>query len=60
MDLIEYEDILENNVVNHRKIIEDAARAGERDALCNWGTGLLSYDKDSAIKILKESVTMIR
>lgn len=56
MDLIEYEDILENNVVNHRKIIEDAARAGERDALCNWGTGLLSYDKDSAIKILKESV----
>lgn len=44
--------------INHKKIIKEAAEAGERDAMCNMGTGLLSEDKDLAMNILQQAVTL--
>ena len=44
--------------INHKKIIQEAAEAGERDAMCNMGTGLLSEDKDRAKDILQRAVTL--
>ena len=40
VQLIEPEDVHEENQINFKKIIEDAAEAGERDAMNNWASGL--------------------
>lgn len=44
--------------INLKKVIQEAAEAGERDAMCNMGTGLLSEDKERAMDILQSAVTL--
>lgn len=44
-----------NYIVNHKKIIEDAAEAGEPDALNSWGTGLYSSDPQKGLSLQQKA-----
>ena len=57
--LIEKDDVVDGNRIDHKKIIEDAANAGERDALNNWANGVhISGDKEKAVKLWKQAADM--
>ena len=57
--LIEESDVVEGNRIDHKIIIEDAANAGERDALNNWASGVhRSSNKEEAIKLWKQAIEM--
>lgn len=57
--LIEESDINESNVIRHRKIIEEAAKAGERDALNNWASGVHRTGiKEEAIELWKQAADL--
>lgn len=54
--LLEPEDVDEENHLNFKKIIEEAAEAGERDAMNNWATGLHNTgEKEKAIELWKKA-----
>lgn len=54
--MIEKEDVDENGHIKFKKIIEEAAVAGERDAINNWATGLHNTgEKDKAIELWKKA-----
>lgn len=60
-DLISYGDHMDEStsyIVNHKKIIEDAAEAGETDALNNWGTGLYNTDKRRGMELQQRALDM--
>lgn len=44
--------------INHKKIIEDAAKAGESDALNNWGTGLYKTDQVVGMELQQQAFEM--
>lgn len=57
--LLEEADATEDKKLNIKKIIEDAAKAGERDALNNWASGLRRTGrKEKSIKIWKQATEM--
>jgi TPR repeat protein len=57
--LIEESDVADGNRIVHKKIIEDAAKAGERDALNNWASGVhRSGNKEEAVKLWKQAADM--
>ena len=57
--LIEKSDATEDKKLNIKRIIEDAAKAGERDALNNWASGLRrTGKKEESIKIWKQATEM--
>ncbi len=57
--LLEDDDIIDGNKLNFRKIIEDAAKSGERDAINNWASGLHNSDeKENAFELFKKSADL--
>lgn len=44
--------------INHKKIIEDAAKVGEPDALNNWGTGLFKTDKQKGMELQQQAIDL--
>lgn len=57
LQLLNKEDIADGNRILHRKIIEEAAEAGERDAINNWGTGLMNTgEKQKGLVLIKQAV----
>ncbi len=59
LQLLEKEDISEDNHLKGKKIIEDAAKEGERDAIDNWASGLLKTgDKEKGIELLKKAANL--
>lgn len=57
--LIEPEDVNEDNQLLFRKIIEDAAEAGERDAISNWATGLHNIgEKEKAFDLFQKAADL--
>lgn len=57
--IIEPEDRDENNYINLKKIIEDAAEAGERDALNNWATHLNNNgDNEKALVLWQRAANL--
>ena len=55
--LLEKNDITDDNHIKGRRIIEEAALAGERDAMNNWATGLYNTgEKGKAIDLWEKSV----
>ncbi len=57
--LIGPDDVTEGNRINHKKIIEEAAEAGERDAMNNLATGLYNTDeKEKAISLWHKSAAL--
>lgn len=44
--------------INHKKIIVEAANAGESDALNNWGTGLYKTDQVAGMELQQRAVEM--
>lgn len=57
--LYEESDATEDKKLNINKIIEDAAKAGERDALNDWASGLCrTGKKEESIKIWKQAAKM--
>ena len=55
--LLEKNDITDDNHIKGRKIIEEAALAGERDAMNNWATGLYNTgEKEKAIDLWERSI----
>lgn len=59
VQLLEKEDISEDNHLRGRKIIEEAAEAGERDAIDNWGTGLMNTgEKEKGLALIKQAAEL--
>lgn len=59
MQLIEPEDVNEENHLNFKKIIEEAAEAGERDAMDNWAAGLKNTgDNEKAFALWQKAVNL--
>lgn len=55
--LLEESDITEDKMIDHKKIVEEAAKAGERDAMNNWASGLRQTgNKAEGIKVWKKAV----
>lgn len=58
LQLLEKDDIKDGNRIIHKKIIEDAAQEGERDAINNWGTGLMNTgEKEKGLSLIKRAVS---
>ena len=56
--LIKPSDLFEGNIVNFKKIIEEAAEAGEPDAMNNWGTGIYPEDPKKGIELQQRAIEM--
>lgn len=57
--LLDKNDADVNNHINFKKIIEDAAEAGERDAMDNWASGLFEVgEKEKAIELWKKAAKL--
>lgn len=56
--LIEQSDITSENVIKHKKIIMDAAEAGEPDALNNWGTGIYPTEHRKGMELQQKAITL--
>lgn len=57
-ELVKSSDLLEGNVVNFKKIIEEAADAGEPDALNNWGTGIYPEDHTKGMQLQHQAIEL--
>lgn len=59
VQLIEPEDVNEENHINFKKIIEEAAEAGERDAMDNWASGLKNTgDNEKALALWQKAANL--
>lgn len=59
LQLLTKDDIADGNRILHKKIIEDAAQEGERDAINNWGTGLINTgEKEKGLPLIKQAVAL--
>lgn len=57
--LIGRDDVTDGNRINHKKIIEEAAEAGERDAMNNLATGLYNTDeKEKAVALWHKAAAL--
>lgn len=56
--LVEPSDLTSDSIINHKKIIQEAAEAGEPDALNNWGTGLYSSDPEKGVELQKRAIDL--
>lgn len=56
--LVEQADVTSESIINHKKIIEEAAEAGEADALNNWGTGLYSSDLQKGMELQQRAIDL--
>lgn len=57
--LLDEGDVVDGNKLNFRKIIEDAATNGERDAIHNWASGLhKSEEKEKAFELFKKAADL--
>lgn len=60
-DIVKIGDAIDESskyAINHKKIIEDAAEAGESDALNNWGTGIFNADKQKGMELQQRAIDM--
>lgn len=51
-------DLTPESIINHKKIIQEAAEAGEADALNNWGTELYSSDPEEGMALQKRAIDL--
>ena len=59
VQLIEPEDVNEENHINFKQIIEEAAEAGERDAMDNWASGLKNTgDNEKALALWQKAASL--
>lgn len=56
--LVQQSDLTSESIINHKKIIQEAAEAGEADALNNWGTGLYSSDSEKGMTLQKRAIDL--
>lgn len=56
--LVQQNDITPESTINFKKIIEEAAEAGEADALNNWGTGLYSSDPKKGMDLQQRAIDL--
>lgn len=56
--LVNPSDLTPESIINHKKIIQEAAEAGEADALNNWGTGLYSSDPEKGMALQKRAIDL--
>lgn len=57
--LIEKGDTKENNTLNVDKVIIEAAKAGERDAYCNWAINLMEEGKkEESLEIMEQGAKL--
>lgn len=56
--LVQPSDLTDNSIINHKKIIQDAAEAGEADALNNWGTGLYSSNPKKGMELQQRAIDL--
>lgn len=54
--LVQPSDLTSESIINHKKIIQEAAEAGEADALNNWGTGLYSTDPEKGMELQRRAI----
>lgn len=56
--LVQPSDLTPDSIVNHKKIIQEAAEAGESDALNNWGTGLYPTDPKKGMELQQRAIDL--
>ena len=56
--LVQPSDLTSESIINHKKIIQEAAEAGEADALNNWGTGLYPSDPEKGMELQKQAIDL--
>lgn len=56
--LVQPTDLTSESIINHQKIIQEAAEVGEADALNNWGTGLYSADPEKGMELQKRAIEL--